>query len=72
MRLHCLVSGLKFEAELSSNMVPVGDFTESDRSTLVKNDGPLFRTRLIGLWESDAEMSELDDYESGLGREKED
>ena len=61
MRLHCLVSGLKFEAELSANMVLVGDITERDKSTFVKDDGPLFRTRLIGLWESDADMSESDD-----------
>ena len=52
------MSGKKFEAELSSHMVRVGSAEERSVSPFKENElWPQFRTRLTGLWEADADMS---------------
>ena len=64
VRLRCLVSGLKFEAELSSHLVRVGRVKQEAGSGFAASEWwPLFRTRLVGVWEMEGDTSESEDYE---------
>ena len=65
MRLRCLVSGLKFEAELSSRLVRVGRVQAAGSGSKAGEWWPLFRTRLVGVWEVEGDTSESEDYEPG-------
>ena len=67
VKFRCLVNGLKFEAELSPRLLRVGRIKDAVESGSAAGEWwPLFRTRLVGLWQVEGDTSESEDYESGL------